>query len=387
RACRRAVRRPVGRGAGGRGRPPARAARLPQDGHQDQRVGHPPAGRQHPDDPGGRQAAVPRHPADAGRRDGADRRADHPAAAGPGGEARDPREAGVAGRRLPVRERRPVPDEHLPQPRAVRAGHAADRDQDPEVRGPGPAAAAREVRRVPPRDRDRVRDDRVGQVDHAGGRHRADQPDPVRADHHGRGPDRVPARERDVARQPGRGRGRQRELRLRPAGHDAAGPGRAADRRDPRPQLDDDRPAGGRHGPPGVHDRPRDERPDDDRAVRVAVRREPEGAAADAARAEPERGRVPAAGQEAGRQGPGAGRRDHDGHPDRPEVHHRGRVREAQRGGRQPRVREPELRPAPDRAVQQADHRRQRGQAAGEQRRRPEPGPPRDQQQRHEAAV
>ena len=49
--------------------------------------------------------------------------------------------------------------------------------------------------------------------------------------------------------------------------------------------------------------------------------------------------------------------------------------------------RQPELRPAPDGAVPEADHRRERSQAPGEQRGRAEPGPPRHQQQRHAAAV
>ena len=69
----------------------------------------------------------------------------------------------------------------------------------PQLRRPEPAAAGREARRLPPRHRHRLRHDRLGQIDHAGGDHRQDQPHPRRADHHRRGPDRVPARERQVA--------------------------------------------------------------------------------------------------------------------------------------------------------------------------------------------
>lgn len=81
-----------------------------------------------------------------------------------------------------------------------------DRDEDPQLRRPEPAATDRKVRRVPPRYRDRVGHDRFGQVHHACGDHRQHQQEPGRADHHRRRPDRVPARKRDVAHQPGGGR-------------------------------------------------------------------------------------------------------------------------------------------------------------------------------------
>ena len=137
----------------------ADAARFPQDRHQDQRLGHAPPGRVGPDDPRGRQAAVPGLPA-AGRR--ADERVRRPDVHRSRGQAEDP-----ARQRGAVDLAYAMPDksarfrvEHLPQPRALRDRHAADRDQDPAVRRPEPPAAGREAGRVPSRHRRRLGHDR-----------------------------------------------------------------------------------------------------------------------------------------------------------------------------------------------------------------------------------
>src|SRR5205823_14100903 len=87
----------------------------------------------------------------------------------------------------------------------------------------------------------------------------------------------------------------------------------------------------------------------------LALRSASEGAPANAARAEPDRGGLPAPGQAPRGQGPRPRRRDYDGHADRAEIHPRRRVREAQRHRRQPRGGQPELRSAPDRAVPRSE--------------------------------
>jgi twitching motility protein PilT len=83
-----------------------------------------------------------------------------------------------------VREGRPLPHQHLPQPRALRDRHAAHRDEDPALRGPQPPAVHGEDVRVPPRAGGGLGHDRLGQEHDAGGDHRQDQPHAGRADHH-----------------------------------------------------------------------------------------------------------------------------------------------------------------------------------------------------------
>ena len=71
-----------------------------------------------------------------------------------------------------------------------------------------------------------------------------------------RGPDRVPAQAQEVHREPARaGRGRA-ELRARPEGRAAPGPGRDPRRRDERPRDDLDRADRGRDRPPRVRHAP-----------------------------------------------------------------------------------------------------------------------------------
>ena len=54
--------------------------------------------------------------------------------------------------------------------------------------------------------------DRIGKIDDAGGDHRQNQPHPLRTDHHGGRPHRIPARKRQEPGQPGGSRHRQRKL-------------------------------------------------------------------------------------------------------------------------------------------------------------------------------
>ena len=209
-----------------------------------------------------------------------------------------------------------------------------------------------------------------------------------RADHHRRRPDRVPARERQEPGQPGRGRHRQRELRVRPARHDASGPRHDPDRRNSRHVLADHRAAGRRHRPPGLHDRPRHQRPDDRSSAWSRCSTRPRRSCSRRssalnliavvcqrlAKKRDGKGRVPVV--EIMMATPLVRKYILDGE-----------FEKLKGARRQPRGRQPELRPAPDGAVPEADHRRRRGQAPGEQRGRAEPGPARHQQQRHEAAA
>ena len=95
-------------------------------------------------------------------------------------------------RLLPARERRRrVPPDPGPDPHARRAAHAR--------------AALRPVREAA-RPRARDRPDRLRQVDHARGADRPDQPRPLGAHPHDRGPDRVPALAPALHRQPARDR-------------------------------------------------------------------------------------------------------------------------------------------------------------------------------------
>ena len=74
--------------------------------------------------------------------------------------------------------------------------------------------------------------------------------DAPRAHPHDRGPDRVPAPAQEVHRQPARAGRRRAELRARPEGRAAPGPGRDPRRRDARPRDDLDRADRGRDRPP-----------------------------------------------------------------------------------------------------------------------------------------
>ena len=76
--------------------------------------------------------------------------------------------------------------------------------------------------------------------------------DAARAHPHDRGPDRVPAPAQEVHRQPARAGRRRAELRARPEGRAAPGPGRDPRRRDARPRDDLDRADRGRDRPPRV---------------------------------------------------------------------------------------------------------------------------------------
>ena len=74
----------------------------------------------------------------------------------------------------------------------------------------------------------------------------------ARAHPHDRGPDRVPAPAQELHRQPARAGRRRAELRARPEGRAAPGPGRDPRRRDARPRDDLDRADRGRDRPPRV---------------------------------------------------------------------------------------------------------------------------------------
>ena len=169
-------------------------------------------------------------------------------------------------RLLPARERRRgVPPDPRPDPHARRAADAR--------------AALRPVREAA-RPRARDRPDRLRQVDHARGAHRPDQPRPLGAHPHDRGPDRVPALAPALHRQPARDRLRRHDLRRGAARGAAPGPRRDPRRRDARPRDDLDRADRRRDRPPRLRDAAHPERAADDRPRhrRVPVRAAAAGA-------------------------------------------------------------------------------------------------------------
>ena len=137
----------------------------------------------------------------------------------------------------------------------------------PHDRRPRPARGDPHARRGAARDHPAHRDDRLGQVDDAGGDDRPHQLDPLAPHRHARGPDRVPAPGQALDHQPARGRSGHRELRPGDAPGPAPGPRRDPDRRDARRGDGPHRALGRRDRAPGaLHaahpGRHRDDQPD-----------------------------------------------------------------------------------------------------------------------------
>ena len=158
------------------------------------------------------------------------------------------------------------------------------------------------------------RPDRLRQVDLAGLADQRDQRDARRAHPHDRGPDRVPAPPQALHRQPARDRPGRADLRRRPEGRAAPGPGRDPRRRDARHGDDRHGPDRGRDRPPRLRDAPHPGRAADRGPHHRRLPARPAGPDPRAARDRPPGHRHPDAAADRGRPGPlrrGRGARAH----------------------------------------------------------------------------
>ena len=110
---------------------------------------------------------------------------------------------------------RALPRQLLQAARLRVDGDAADPDQHQDLQRPRPAAGHRAHGGEAARAGARHRADGLGQVDHARGDDRQDQPGAQGAHHHGRGSDRVHPPASGLHHQPARGRDGHQELRER----------------------------------------------------------------------------------------------------------------------------------------------------------------------------
>ena len=108
--------------------------------------------------------------------------------------------ARVGGPLLQPGQAHPLPRERLRPARQLFDRAARHPEQDPHGGGARDPAAAQRDRQRAQRHRARDRSHRLGQVHHPGRHHQQDQPGQRHPHHHHRGPDRVPAPARQVAR-------------------------------------------------------------------------------------------------------------------------------------------------------------------------------------------
>ena len=207
----------------------------------------------------------------------------------PGGHARDrlldphrrpapaPGDRLAAGLRLLDSRPRAVSRQRLLPARGDRRGLPPDPVRADLDRRARPALRGARVHAPPARLRARDRPDRLGQVHLAGGDDRRDQPDPRRAHHDDRGPDRVSARAQEVPGQSARARLRCAQLRRGAEGRPARGSRRDPRGGDARPGDDLHRPDRRRDRPPRVRHAAHPRHGPDDRPHHRRVPRTPAG--------------------------------------------------------------------------------------------------------------
>ena len=188
------------------------AARFSEDVREDRGFGRASSGGEHADDPRGRAGAFSGLPAADGRGDEGIRRSDHWHPGEPENRRHtlDHKGAVDVAYIMPDVARFRTNIFHSREKFAIVMRRIVTKI--PQFRRPESSAAGGRDGRSPSRDRHRVRHNGVGEIDDAGGDHRQDQPHPLRTDHHGRRPHRIPARERQEPGQPGGSGHGQREL-------------------------------------------------------------------------------------------------------------------------------------------------------------------------------